>query len=345
MGKQNEITTFTLTNSHGMQAVISNYGGIILSLHVPDHNGNLTDVALGYDNLADYQQDTLFFGALIGRYANRIANAQFSLHNITYKLAKNDGDNHLHGGEAGFHRVTWQPHLVTSTDVTNLQLRHISKDGAENYPGNLDITVTYTITEHNELRIEYYAVADQDTIVNLTNHSYFNLAGHDAGDISDHQLKINAKHYTPITAACIPTGTIANVSNTPFDFTEFTRIGKHINSEHEQIQNGQGYDHNFVLIAPDGESRQLKHAATVYEPQSGRVMEVLTTKPGMQFYSGNFIKPGTIGKNQAVYNQRSGFCLETQFYPNSPNQHNFPTPVLPAGTVYNHTTIYRFSNR
>jgi len=341
-----ETQVFTLSNSKNMTAQITNYGGIILSLVVPDRNGNFDDVTLGYQQVSDYQKDTCFFGALIGRYANRIANGRFTLNQVTYQLATNDGPNHLHGGKRGFNSVVWNP---TNVSTNSLQLEYISEDGEENYPGRLHVKVIYTVTEANELRIDYTATSDKDTIVNLTNHAYFNLAGHGHGDILDHQLKIYADFFTPINAQTIPTGEILSVEGTPFDFRSLTTIRSKLDFTNPQIKNGQGFDHNFVLDQREPYDQtpdcRLMKAAELYEPNSGRFMEVFTTKPGVQFYSGNFIPESLPGKNGVVYGRHSGLCLETQFFPDSPNRSHFSNPILKANTTYEHTTIYRFNTK
>lgn len=335
MTKTEEIRTFTLKNRNNLRAEITNYGATVLSLHVPDRSGQFADVVLGYQDVEDYQRDTYFFGAVIGRYANRIANGQFQLNGVDYQLAANDGANHLHGGTRGFDQVIWNP---TASRENQLQLEYISPDGEENYPGRLYAQVTYTLTDDNELRIDYWAVSDQDTIINLTNHSYFNLKGHNQGGILDHHLKLNADYYTPINSETIPTGEIASVAGTPMDFRELTPIRANLDESNPQIIYGSGFDHNWVLNQRDG----LKKAAELYDPDTGRLMEVLTTKPGIQFYSGNFLKAPIPGKNGAAYGHRSGLCLETQYFPNSPNVSHFSNPILRAGQVYQHTTIYRF---
>lgn len=335
MTKNQAISIFTLKNSNNLTAQITNYGGIVISLSVPDRTGQFADVVLGYPDVNDYKSDTYFFGALIGRYANRIAEGRFELNGVQYQLATNDGPNHLHGGTRGFDQVVWQP---VESSQNQLKLEYISGDQEENYPGRLYVQVTYTLTDDNELRIDYWAVADQDTIVNLTNHSYFNLKGHDQGDILDHQLQLNADYFTPINSDTIPTGEIVSVANTPMDFRKLTQIRANLDQENEQIKNGLGFDHNWVLR----DNARLKKAAELYEPTTGRLMEVYTTKPGIQFYSGNFLKGPIQGKAGAVYDQHSGLCLETQYFPNSPNCSHFSCPVLRAGEIYNHTTIYSF---
>jgi len=339
-----EVKLFVLENSNGVTVKIMNYGGIIVSIHVPDKNGAFDDVTLGYDNLNDYIQKggTYYFGALIGRHANRIEDARFELNGIEYSLYKNDGENHLHGGLKGFDKVVWDAEIVQSNNEEHLQLSYRSKDGEEGYPGNLDVRVTYTLTNDNAIKIEYFAVSDKDTVVNLTNHAYFNLSGHASGDILEHQLMINADRFTLINDQCIPTGEIKEVKGTPMDFTSLTPIGPGLLSGYEQIDFGKGYDHNWVLnVSGKGPEK----AAELYDPKSGRVMEVLTTKPRIQFYSGNFIKENEAGKDGARYNKRSGLCLETQYFPNALKHKHFPSPILRAGERYQHTTIYKFSVR
>ncbi len=331
------VDLYTLTNSNGVEVKITNFGGIIVSLLVPDKNGKLGDVTLGFDTLADYQEKSPYFGCLVGRYANRIGHAKFSLNGVEYHLAANNGPNHLHGGLKGFDKVVWQAEPVTTDQGVGLKLTYLSPDGEEGYPGNLSVTVVYTLTTDNALRIDYVATTDQTTVINLTNHAYFNLAG--AGDILDHQLMINASRTTPVSAALIPTGELAPVEGTPLDFRASTRVGDRIDQADEQLVFAGGYDHNYVLDAA-GDLSVL--TARVTESTTGRVMDVYTTKPGMQFYSGNFLTPIT-GKGGQIYAKRCGFCLETQFYPDSPNQPTFPTSVLKPGETYQYTTIYQFS--
>lgn len=330
---------YTLTNSKGASAKITNYGGRVVSLSMPDKAGKFADVVLGYDTLAAYEKDTVFFGGIIGRYANRIAKGKFSLNGKEYNLTKNNGENHLHGGIKRFDTVIWNAKSSADRYGAKLELNYLSKDGEENYPGNLSVKVVYTLTETNDLQIEYSATTDQDTVVNLTNHSYFNLAG--AGTILNHQLKINADKYTPTDAGSIPTGELRDVKNTPFDFNAAVDIGLRIDGADEQLRFGSGYDHNWVLGKQTGE---LTRAATVYEPTSGRILAVLTTEPGIQFYAGNFLDK-IAGKNGKIYNKREGFCLETQHFPDSPNQPTFPTTVLKKGEKFNSMTIYKFSTR
>jgi aldose 1-epimerase len=331
----------TLTNAHGLEVRAMTYGGVILSLKVPDRDGNLGDVVLGYDTLEGYLEVSPYFGAIIGRYGNRIANARFTLDGEDYSLAANDGPNALHGGVKGFDKVIWRAEPFKSDEGVGVVFAYTSPDGEEGYPGTLEARVTYTLTDANELVFSYHAITDEATPVNLTQHTYFNLAGDGSGDILGHELMLNASRYTPVDSTLIPTGEIVAVAGTPFDFTTSTAIGAHIDAEDEQIGFGGGYDHNYVLDRGDGEEMTL--AARVYEPTTGRVMEVTTSEPGVQFYSGNFLDGTITGKGGHVYEQRSGFCLETQHYPDSPNQPDFPSTVLRPGEQYRSRTVYRFS--
>lgn len=336
------VALYTLTNRNGAEARITTYGGIVVSLKVPDRNGKMDDIVLGYDTLDDYLKgNSAYFGALIGRYGNRIGKGRFTLDGVDYKLAVNNGENHLHGGIKGFDKVVWTATTPPTKDGAALTLTYLSRDGEEGYPGNLTVTVIYTLTDNNELKIEYSATTDKDTVVNLTHHSYFNLAGQGHGDILNHQLMINADRFTPVDSGLIPTGELRAVKGTPFDFSQPAAIGSRINGADEQLKLGKGYDHNFVL---NGKMGTLRQAAKVYEQTSGRVMEVWTTEPGLQFYTGNFLdgKPGKGGK---PYEFRNGFCLETQHYPDSPNKPDFPTTVLKKGSKYQTTTIYKFTTR
>lgn len=332
------VDLYTLTNDRGMQAQITNYGGIVVSLRTPDRQGKFGDVVLGYDNLDGYVKQNPFFGALVGRYANRIAKGKFTLDGKQYTLAVNNGENHLHGGLKGFDKRVWAAREVRGKDGVGLMLTLVSKDGEEGYPGNLSVTVTYTLTNNNELKIDYAATTDKNTILNLTNHSYFNLAG--AGDVLSHEIMLNADQFTPVDKTLIPTGELKRVADTPMDFTKSTAIGARINQEHEQIQFGGGYDHNWVLNKTAG---PLGLAARVFEPTTGRVMEVFTTQPGVQFYTGNFLDGSITGKGGQVYNKRYGFCLETQHFPDSPNKPDFPSVILKPKEKYTQTTIYKFS--
>ncbi len=336
------VDIYTLTNSKGAEARITNFGGKIVSLKMPDRKGNFADIVLGYDSISDYENDAFFFGGIIGRYANRIAKGKFTLDGKEYTLAKNNGENHLHGGIKRFDVSVWNAKSFADKTGAHLELTRLSKDGEENYPGNLSVKVVYTLTDDNELRIDYSATSDQDTIINLTNHSYFNLASAGSGTILNHVLQINADKFTPVRdSGAIPTGELRSVENTPFDFRTPTQIGARINAENEQLKFGGGYDHNWIL---NGKTNSLKLAATVYEPTSGRVLEVLTTEPGIQFYSGNFLDD-VHGKNGEIYNKRDGFCLETQHFPDSPNQPTFSSTVLKKGDKFTSETVYKFSTR
>ena len=333
------VRLFTLTNSSGMEVKITNYGGIVVSWMVPDRTGNPADVVLGYDTLKGYLGKTPYFGSIVGRYGNRIAKGRFELDGREVKLATNNDENHLHGGIRGFDKVVWDAQSGLGEMGPRLVLTYCSPDGEEGYPGNLSVKVTYTLTDKDELRIDYWATADKPTHVNLTNHSYFNLAGQGNGDILGHELTIYADRFTPVDKGLIPTGELRGVAGTPMDFLQPTTIGSRIEQKDQQIEVGGGYDHNFVLSGKG----HLKKAAHIYEPTSGRVLEVLTTEPGVQFYSGNFLDGTIVGKADKTYIQRYGFCLETQHFPDSPNQPQFPTTVLRPGKEYETTTVYRFS--
>ncbi len=321
---------FTLTNANGMRVDITNYGGIVTGIFVPDKDGNIENVVLGFDEIRPYEGDHPFFGAIIGRYGNRIARGTFSLDGETYQLSINDGNNHLHGGPNGFHTVLWEPEI----DGNSLRLRYLSKDGEEGYPGNLQVTVIYSLTNANELRIDYEATTDKKTPVNLTNHSYFNLSGDLQSTVLDHMLTLKADAYTPVNEELIPTGEIAPVAGTPFDFTVPHRIGDRI----DRVPGG--YDHNFVLSKTDD---TLEMVAELWHPPSGRKMKVFTQEPGIQFYSGNFLDGTITGAGGVVYEQYAGLCLETQHFPDAPNQPHFPSTVLSPGNIYQTTTIYMFT--
>lgn len=337
------VDIYTLRNRHGMEARITNYGGIVVSLTAPDRDHKFADVVLGYNDLDSYLKPPFpYFGAIIGRYGNRIAKGRFTLNGVEYKLAVNNGENHLHGGIKGFDKVVWTANEMHSANGPALALTYLSKDGEEGYPGNLRVRVVYTLTHNNELKIDYTASTDKDTVTNLTHHSYFNLAGEGNGDILDHRLVLKANRFVPTDADAIPTGELQNVAGTPFDFRTATAIGARINAGHEQINFGKGYDHTWVI---NGRAGVLRQAATVYEPTTGRVMEVWTTEPGVQFYTGNYLDGTLTGKSGKPYARRSGFCLETQHYPDSPNRPNFPTTTLRKGATYRSITIYKFSAR
>lgn len=335
------IDLFTLKNGRGVEVEIINYGGRIVALRAPDRTGRVADIALGCDDLDGYVKDRYHFGGIIGRYANRIAKGRFTLDGKTYRLAQNDGENHLHGGLQGFDRRVWQAEEVRGVRAVGVRLAYVSPDGEEGYPGTVKVTVTYMLTPQNELRIEYEATSDKPTVINLTNHAYFNLAGAGSGPVLDHEVYINADRFTPVDRTLIPTGELRPVGGTPLDFRRPARIGARIDAPDEQLRHGRGYDHNFVLNKRSGE---LSLAARVYEPTSGRVLEVLTTEPGLQFYSGNFLD-GVRGKAGQSYGRRTGFCLEAQHFPDSPNKPAFPSTVLRPGQTYRQTTIYRFAAR
>jgi aldose 1-epimerase len=330
------VEIYTLKNNR-MEARIMTYGGIIVSLKTPDRHGKLEDVVLGYDSLDKYIANNPGFGALIGRYANRIAHATFELDGHKYSLPKINNGNSLHGGTRGFDKVVWKARQIAN----GIELTHVSLDGDQGFPGTLTAIVQYTL-EKNALKIDYSATTDKDTVVNLTNHSYFNLIGGAPRDILAHELKLNASRVTPVDAALIPIGGLKSVKATPFDFRHSTIIGKNIDAKDEQLINGKGYDHNWVL---DGKEGSLKQAAIVSDPMSGRVMEVLTTEPGVQFYSGNFLDGSITGKEGRVYQKHWGLCLETQHYPDSPNHPEFPSTELKPKQRYHTVTIFRFSAR
>ena len=333
---------YTLRNAAGMTVKITNYGGIIVSLTAPDKSGKFEDVTLGMDSLAAYVKGTPFFGALVGRYGNRIAKGKFTLDGKTYSLATNNMGNHLHGGTVGFDKVLWTATPVDG-DEPALKLTYISKDGEEGYPGNLSVAVTYTLQKDNALKIDYQATTDKPTVVNLTNHTYFNLTGGAKRDILDHILTINADRFVPVDKTLIPTGELKPVAGTPFDFTKPTVVGTRINDSSDvQIKYGLGYDHCWVF---GDSSRSLKPIATVFEPTSGRVMEVSTTEPAVQFYTGNFLDGTLTGREGVPYKKRYALCLETEHYPDSPNQPSFPSTVLRPGQTYKTTTVYQFSAR
>ena len=336
------VDIFTLTNRNGMEAKITNYGGIVTSLTAPDRNNKFADVVLGFNDLDSYLKGHPYFGALVGRYGNRIAKGRFTLNGVEYKLAVNNGENHLHGGIKGFDKVVWSASPMKTKTGAALTLTYLSKDGEEGYPGNLLVKVVYTLTNNNELRIDYTASTDKDTVTNLTHHSYFNLAGEGNGDILSHLLSLNANSFIPTDAGSIPTGEIRNVQGTPFNFLKSTAIGERIDGNDQQLKFGSGYDHTWVI---NGRAGVLRQAATAFDPTTGRVMQVWTTEPGVQFYTGNFLDGTLTGKSGKVYQRRNGFCLETQHYPDSPNQPKFPTTTLHKGATYKSTTIYRFSAR
>ncbi|GHA25756.1 aldose 1-epimerase [Salinimicrobium marinum] len=333
-----EVEQYTLRNENGMEIKIITYGGRITSLTAPDAEGNFEDVVLGFDSLEQYTGENPFFGALIGRYGNRIANGKFSLDGEEYTLAQNDGENHLHGGEKGFDRVVWK---VEEADNNTLKLSYISEDMEEGYPGRLETLVTYTLNDDNSLDVDYEATTDKKTVLNLTQHAYFNLSGDFSNTILDHEIKINADQYLPVTENLIPTGEMREVANTPFDFREPKEAGENIEADNDQLERAGGYDHNWVLNEQDS---GMRFAASAYHKESGRLLEVHTTEPGIQFYSGNFLD-GTLPLQygDGNYEKRTGFCLETQHYPDSPNQEHFPSVVLEPGDTYSSKTTFIFS--
>jgi len=335
------VDIYTLTNKNGVEAKIINYGARVVSLKILDRSGKLEDIVLGYDDLKSYEQDASYMGCIAGRYANRIADGRFTLGGTAYKLAQNNNGNHLHGGIRGFDKVVWTVMGEEVAGVARLKLTYLSRDMEEGYPGNLAVTVTYTLTNSDELKIQYDATTDKETVVNLTNHAYFNLAGAGNGNVLKHELKINANHFLPTDRTSIPKGELRSVKGTPFDFTQPTSIGARIGDANEQLVFGNGYDHTLVLNKPDG---RLAFAIEVYEPTSGREMQVHTTEPGVQFYSGNFLKD-VKGKAGKIYRRRDGFCLEAQHFPDSPNKPAFPSTVLKPGERYTQTTLYKFSVR
>ena len=338
-----EVYIYTLANKSGMEAKIINYGAAVVSLTAPDKSGKLADVVLGYDSLDGYVNDKSYFGAIVGRYGNRIADGKFKLDGKEYQLTINDGANHLHGGLKGYNKVLWNETEIAKTgDGASLTLSYDSKDGEQGYPGNLKLTVKYTLTNNNELKIEYNAVTDKPTVLNPTHHSYFNLTGDPEKTILDHELMIDADNTTPVAKGLIPTGKFASVANTPMDFRKPTKIGARIDENYDQLKLGLGYDHNWVL---NKHQESLPKVLSVYEPVSGRVMEMYTDQPGVQFYSGNFLDGTVKGKNGIMYKHRTGFCLEAQHYPDSPNHPEFPSTKLEPGQVYKQTTIYKFSAR
>lgn len=342
------VTIYTLTNASGMELRATNYGGVIVSLRVPDRNHKLGDVVLGFDSLPPYETVSPYFGALVGRYGNRIAKGRFTLGGHTFTLAVNNGPNSLHGGLRGFNKFVWRAEPFQRADSVGLTLVRTSLDGEEGYPGNLKVTVTYTLTDSNEVIFDYRATTDKATPINLTQHSYFNLADGGSSSILGHVMKINADSFTPVDSTQIPTGEIRSVTGTPFDFRTPITIGARIDSDDEQLKIGMGYDHNFVLrkdsASATGNDTLVKMtlAATVYEPASGRVMQVYTSEPGLQFYTGNFLDGTLHGKSGVAYQRRSGFVMETQHYPDSPNEPKFPTTILRPGSEYHSKSMYRF---
>lgn len=334
-------TLYTLQNANGLEVTIADYGGIVQKLTAPNRDGECEDIVLGFDSVTEYAADGPYFGAIIGRYGNRIGSGRFTLDGRDHQLTTNDGKNHLHGGDRGFDKVMWQVSVPPAATNT-LTLEYRSVDGEEGYPGELDAAVTYLLSDDNELRIDYRASTSRNTPVNLTNHSYFNLAGQGRGDVLGHIVEVFADRFTPVDDGLLPTGELRDVSGTPMDFRKAEAIGARIDASDEQLGFGLGYDHNWVLHERAGD---LRLVARVYEPASGRVMEVMTTEPGLQFYTGNFLDSSLRGKEGAVYQHRGGFCMETQHYPDSPNRPEFPNTILRPGEIYQSTTVYRFSAR
>jgi aldose 1-epimerase len=338
------VSRYVLRNAKGMETAIINYGASIVSIKVPDRDGKAADVLLGYDSVAGYEQDKSYFGATIGRYGNRIAGGEFTLNGTVYHLPKNDGANTLHGGSPGFNKRLWTAVDRSRHGVQVLEMSYTSADGEGGFPGTLKVKVTFTLPEDkNELRIDYLANTDKDTVFNLTNHSYFNLTGDASHDILGHELSLHAQEFTPVDSTLIPTGELRAVAGTAFDFIKPTAIGARINQNDEQLRFGKGYDHNWVL--EKNKSAGLQMGAEVFEPASRRILDVLTTEPGIQFYSGNFLDGAVQGKGGKAYAQRTGFCLETQHFPDSPNHKNFPSTLLKAGQTYRSSTIFRFATR
>lgn len=338
-GKQTAL--YTLENDKGMKVAITNYGGRIVSWLAPNKKGEFEDIVLGFGSIKGYlNANEVYYGALVGRYGNRIAKGKFELDGTEYQLATNNGPNHLHGGPGGFPNVVWDGKQINDN---HLVLTYFSEDGEEGYPGNVQVQVQYILTDDNALRIDYTATTDKKTVLNLTNHAFFNLGGSASGTINDHKLMINAQEFTPVDSTLIPTGEIASVQGTPFDFTEPTAIGDRVSEENTQLKYGAGYDHNFVLEKE--EKGTITKAAEVYDPESGRVMEVFTTEPGLQFYGGNFMDGSDVGKKGQPYEHRTAFCLETQHFPDSPNQPQFPSTVLTPEEVYHSHSIYRLSTK
>ncbi|MGE5812786.1 MAG: aldose epimerase family protein [Ignavibacteria bacterium] len=337
-----KVYSYTLKNSLGMKAEIIEFGAIVRTLSVPDRSGKFSDIVLGYDDLSGYENGSSYLGAIVGRYGNRIAKGKFTMDGKEYQLTVNSGTNHLHGGVKGFDKVLWKAEPVENETDPALKLTYVSKDGEEGYPGTVTVTVTYTVTKDNELRIDYEGKTDKTTILNPTHHSYFNLTGDFTKKILDHELMIKADTLTPVDSNLIPSGELKKVGGTPFDFRKPEKIGARINEKDEQLRFGIGYDHNWVI---NDYSKNVRLSAAVYDPHSGRYMEVLTDQPGLQFYSGNFLDGSAKGKGGIFYEHRTGLCLEAQLFPDSPNKKNFPSAVLKPGEVYHQTTIYKFSTK
>jgi aldose 1-epimerase len=334
------VDLYTLTNAQGVEMKVTNYGGIVTSLKVPDRTGAMGDIVLGFNDVESYVKGSPYFGCIVGRYGNRIGAAEFPLGGKEYALAKNNGPNNLHGGVNGFDKQVWDAKEIKGKTSVGVAFTYVSKDGEEGFPGTLTATVTYTLTNASEFKIDYKATTDKPTICNLTHHSYFNLSGEGSGDILGTEVVLNCSNYTPVDSTLITTGEIVDVKGTPFDFLKATAIGARINEDNEQLKFGKGYDHNWVIDRKG--QRGLVLAATAYDPKSGRAMDVLTTEPGIQMYVGNFLDGTLVGKSGKPYIHRSGFCLETQHYPDSPNKPQWPSVVLKPGQTYTTTTVYRF---
>lgn len=334
-----KVYLYSLTNPAGIEVEITNFGAILVSVKVPDRNGAMADIVLGFDTFDEYLKTRRYYGATVGRFANRIAMGKFTLEGVDYTLAKNNGENSLHGGVHGFHKAVWKGREMPGAPPA-VEFTYLSRDGEEGFPGRLTVTVKYTLTPDNELRIDYSARADRDTVVNLTNHSFFNLAGQGVGDVLDNVVTIDADRFTPVDAGQIPTGELRAVEGTPFDFRQPTAVGARIQEKDAQLKPGKGYDHNYVLNHAPG---KLSFAARVAEPKTGRVMEVFTTEPGVQFYSANTLDGSDRGKGGNRYGPHSALCLETQHFPDSPNRPEFPSTVLRPGAEFRSTTVFRFS--
>ncbi|MBE5960109.1 MAG: galactose mutarotase [Lachnospiraceae bacterium] len=332
---------YTLANDNGMKVVFSDYGAVIVSIYVPDRNGNVCDIALGYDTIAAYERNAPGYGSFIGRHANRIQDARFELNGVVYQLEVNDGKNNLHSASHSYNKYFYDVRHYAADGDMSIEFSRLSPDMEQGFPGNLDVSVTYTLTKENELVIEYYARSDKDTIVNFTNHSYFNLSGHASGSVLNHIVSINADAFTPTTDDLIPTGEIRSVAGTPMDFRKAKTIGRDINADYLPLKQAGGYDHNYVLTKKT--NGQVEKAADLYDEKSGRFMEVYTDLPGMQFYTGNFIPGNELGKDNYIYKKRDGVCFETQYFPNSCNIKNFPSCRLGASQEYDSVTIYKFS--
>ncbi|BCN29933.1 aldose epimerase family protein [Anaeromicropila herbilytica] len=336
-----EASLYTLTNKNGMSATFTDYGAILVSLLVPDKDGNKTDVAMGFDKLEAYEVNPVNLGSFIGRHANRIGGAKFEINGKTYELEKNDGNNNLHGGKIGYNKMMYEVETFEEEDSLCIEFSRISPDMEQGFPGNLDITMTYTLTDDNELVLEYYAVTDKDTVVNLTNHSYFNLSGHDSGSVLDHKLMIKANKFTPTDEYLIPTGEYADVAGTPMDFRTLKAIGQDIKEDYKPIKIASGYDHNFVL---DITGDEVEKVAELVDEKSKRVLEIYTDMPGLQLYTANFFDEDDRYKNHAKYKPQDAVCLETQFFPNACNTEGFPTSIIKAGEAFDFVTVFRFSN-